>query len=352
MTRVLVAAWAGSRNLGDELLLEATIGILRSNNTDPVVISLDPARTSAEFDVEAVPHLNPVTLRRAFDSADAMVFGGGGILQDETSAWNLPYHLSRIGMADRRGLPWVGIGLGAAGITTARGCRQVTKALRNHVEIVARDEDSRAALEELGVERVTLGSDLAWLLESPEVPTDDVVTVTLRLPQTGRWLPGALARPRGRDRAWTETMAAALDQLHRATGFAIRFVAFEAGSDDVLHRQVASRLTAPHELITPTRQNLLATMAASRGCISMRYHGIIAAGMAGVPGVALTFSPKLAAIAGDLGLPAIAPTPAATLRLSDLLASPRPDAIKALADELRERARASVRAVERLVGAP
>ena len=73
----------------------------------------------------------------AFDDADAMVFGGGGLLQDESSAWNLTYHLSRVGMADRRHLPWVGVGLGAAGITTRRGERTVADALRQILSAVS-----------------------------------------------------------------------------------------------------------------------------------------------------------------------------------------------------------------------
>ncbi len=350
MKRVLVAAWAGSNNLGDELLLEATIRMLRRRKADPVVISVDPDRTSREFDVEAVPHLNPLALRRAFESAAAMVFGGGGLLQDETSAWNLPYHLARLRMADRRGLPWAGIGLGASGITTERGRRQVQRGLTHHTEIVARDEESKDDLEDLGIQRVILGADLAWLLEPSRVAADDVITVTLRLPQSGRLLPGAITRPRGRDPEWVRTMAAALDGLARSMECSIRFVALESGSDDVLHRQVAAHVTVPHDLLTPTRQELLATMAASRGCVSMRYHGIITAAMAAVPGVALTFSPKLAAIAGDLGLPAIAPTPAALERLPDLLASPRPEAIAARAAGLRTRARVSEQAIDRLLG--
>ncbi len=349
MTRVLVAAWAGSRNLGDELLLEATLRLLRGRAVEPVVISVDPARTSAEFDVETVSHLNPLGLRKAFDSVDAMVFGGGGLLQDETSAWNLPYHLARIRMADRRGVPWIGIGLGASGITTARGAQQVRNALRNHHEIVVRDHDSMRVLEALGVERLTLGADLAWLLTPPPTTPEDVITVTLRLPQSRRLLPGALARPKGRDREWVGATASALDRVADETGHEIRFVAFEAGSDDVVHRQVAAAMAAPRHLLSPARSDLLAVMAAARGCVSMRYHGITTAAMASVPGVALTFSPKLAAIAGELGLPAIAPTPTAMGHLGDLLASPRPESIAVHAADLRRRATASVDAIDRLL---
>ena len=92
-------------------------------------------------------------------------------------------------------------------------------------------------------------------------------------------------------------------------------------------------------------------MAASRACVSMRYHGIVTAAMAAVPAVALTFSPKLAAIAGDLGLPAIAPTPSAIGHLPGLLSSPKPEAIAGHVDRMRLRAKASEAAIDRLLAA-
>ncbi len=328
MTRVVVAAWAGSKNLGDELLLEATIRMLRARGMEPVVISVDPERTAEEFDVEAVHHLSRRALAAAFDGADAMVFGGGGLLQDETSAWNLGYHLSRVRNADRRGLPWVGIGLGAAGITTTRGERTVRRALRHHRMLVVRDALSHDRLHDLGIPNVALGADLAWTLPRPATEPADVCIVTLRLPQTSRWVPGAISQPKGRTPEWEATMAESLDRVHEVTGWTIRFVAFEAGADDVLHDRVAERMASPSESVIPTRTALLSTIGAARAIVSMRYHGIVTASMVGVPGVAVTFSPKLGGVADSLGLPAAPPTiagirtiPALALALASVDAS-------------------------------
>ncbi len=88
--RAVVAAWVGSTNLGDELVFSVLRRLLADRGVEAAVPSLDPVGTAAAHQVEAFGHLDPRGLRRHLQSADARVFGGGGLLQNETSIWNLP----------------------------------------------------------------------------------------------------------------------------------------------------------------------------------------------------------------------------------------------------------------------
>ena len=299
--RVTVGGWVGSTNLGDELLFRILNDLLGARGVAVGGPSVDPAGTAAVHGTEAHGHLNPSALRHSLVASDAFVFGPGGLLQDETGIWNLPYHLRRIRMARRAGLPWAGIGLGADGLTTERGRGQVLKALVGHTAIAVRDEASFDALKALGVERIVRAADLAFLAEVPQVSGDGVLGVCLRAPQSGRFRPGALDHGhRWRD-GQAAAMATALDETARATGLTVRFLAFDARSDGVVHRQVAERMTTAAEVVEPELDGLVAALARVDAMATMRYHGAVLAALGGAGVVALPFSPKLRSIAADLG---------------------------------------------------
>jgi len=299
--RVTVAGWVGSTNLGDELLFRLLRDLLADRGVTVGAPSVDPAGTTAVHDVEAFGHLAPSALRRSLVASDAFVFGPGGLLQDETGIWNLPYHLRRLGSVRRAGIPWAGIGLGADGLITDRGRSRVRRALVGHTAIAVRDEPSVEALRALGVDRVVRAADLAFLAEPPTVSRDGVLGVCLRTPQSGRLRPGALDA----GRIWSDERAAALavalDETCRATGLTTRFVALNAPADGVVHRQVADRMTTPAEVVEPDLDGVAGALARVDAVVTMRYHGAVLAALGGAAVVAFPHSPKLRSLAADLG---------------------------------------------------
>jgi len=299
--RVTVAGWVGSTNLGDELLFRVLRGLLADRGVTVGAPSVDPVSTTTVHDVEAFGHFGPSALRRSLVTSDAFVFGPGGLLQDETSIWNLPYHLRRLRSVRRVGIPWAGIGLGADGLITERGRSRVRQALVGHTAIAVRDEPSAEALRALGVDRVVRSADLAFLAEPPTISKDGALGVCLRAPQSGRLRPGVLDT----GRTWSEdraaALAAALDDTCRDTGLTTRFVALDAPTDSVLHRQVADRMATPAEVVEPDLDGVVGALARVDAVATMRYHGAVLAALSGAAVVALPYSPKLRSLANDLG---------------------------------------------------
>jgi polysaccharide pyruvyl transferase WcaK-like protein len=102
---VTVAAWIGSANAGDDLIFGALRRKLHVRGTRVTAISTRPLHTARDG-VDVVDHRDLPGIWRAIRASDALVFGGGGLLQDQTSSFNLPYHLSRIAMARAAGTPF------------------------------------------------------------------------------------------------------------------------------------------------------------------------------------------------------------------------------------------------------
>jgi polysaccharide pyruvyl transferase WcaK-like protein len=111
---VAVLGWYGSENAGDEAVLQSVLQSLRAyGHDDLLVLSTNPAATSRKYNVESVPRnpLNRATIA-AFWRARSLVLGGGGLIQDSSSLYNLPLYALYVAFARLRGIPVVGWGLG------------------------------------------------------------------------------------------------------------------------------------------------------------------------------------------------------------------------------------------------
>ena len=320
--RVLVAAWVGSTNLGDELVLAGLVRLLRSQGHQVAAISLHPDATRTAHGIGAIDHRRIDQLLRATRAADLVVWGGGGLVQDETSPFNLPYHLSRAWLAELARTPWVGLGLGAGPVTGRLGDRIVTTLRRAHA-VTVRDVASQAVLAEHGVSsRVT--ADLAVHLAGPaswstcaEVECElggaaggggaaagpAPVVVSLRpwgggggrLPVS--WGGRTAQAPHG----FVPTVAAAVDRVARRTGAPIRFVALQTDRDRDLHRAIIAAMETPARSLEPGLAALPQLLAETRLVVAMRYHAGLLATLTGRPSVLLGYSPKVDALAALLG---------------------------------------------------
>lgn len=360
---VAVAAWAGSTNLGDELVLAALLAKLAARGIEPLVASVDPPGTASDHRVEAA---GLAGTRRGLRGRPAgAVLGGGGLLQDETSPFNLPFHLGRaLVLAGRR--PLAGVGLGAGPLTGSLGTRAVSAALSRTVGVSVRDAASAGVLAGLGVPAV-LAADLAVSLplpapdSRPEVEgRSDRLAVSLR-PWSGGGglLPVSLGRRGRRDvpaSSWfASAMAAALDAAAGVTGLAVHFVALQAVRDGPLHESVATLMRTPSTSAAPDVHSVVEEIASCRAVVAMRYHAGIAALLGGRPAVLLDYSPKVGSLAEDVpdGFARLRLDPTSVAELPDALGRTlrHPRAVVEGRDRLRHREAGNDEVLDRLVEA-
>jgi polysaccharide pyruvyl transferase CsaB len=294
--RCTVAAWIGSTNLGDELIFAALRAKLASRGVVVSALSVDPAATSASHGVPGLRRRSALARRQG----DLMVLGGGGLLQDETSSLNLPFHLSPVALARTRRTPIAGVALGAGRLTTRAG-RALVRRMLGGVELSVRDRPSADLLESIGLPRPVLAADLALSLPRPSVEPVDRIVACLRPWSGGRHrLPVALRASTTPD--WFLAGAAsALDELADRAGLPVHLVALDAERDDPVHQAVAARMRSGVTTARPGLDEVVGEVAASRLVVATRYHGAIAAALGGRPVALIGYSPKVEALAGDLG---------------------------------------------------
>ena len=300
--RIALAGWYGSDNLGDELILQSLIQSLRARDVEPVAVTIDPARTRRDHGIEAITHRDPrrsPALRRALDDCDGMAVAGG-IIQSETSPWNIPFHTSRLRAGARAGCPMAAVGMGVGHVHGPLGRSLGRSSLGRFDRIVVRDTESAQRLHEWGLDRAVVGADPALALEPPPVDPDDTMCIVLRPPnRRGLRTAAGKARETTGQAPALDRIAGAIDEAAASTGLAPRFVAFQASRDGPLLNQVAQRLDATTDVVTPTLATVIAEVARSRLVVTMRYHGAIVALLHDRPAVILDASPKMASLAAE-----------------------------------------------------
>lgn len=337
--KIVIAGYYGCGNLGDDALLAGLLAGIKGLNATVVATSGDPSATSAAFGIDAVPRKEIRAVTSEIRTADALVFGGGGLLQDATSLLSLKYYTHLIDTASRAGKPIALVGQGVGPIRSFLGKRAARRAFEQCDLITVRDQGSRRLVEQLAPKsraRLEVTDDLAWMLpqRSPE-PASKAVVVSAR-----PW------------KAETDGVVAALTgfcQRAVSAGWEVVPASFDRSMDDgVLDRICPNAST---RLYTDNPTDLLAGVGAARATVAMRLHAGIFSAINCVPAQMIAYDPKVEAFAASTGNPAI---PLPELSAEGLWS--RFERVIANADELgaaaKERAsagrEASIRGVELL----
>ena len=303
--RAVIGAWVGSSNLGDELIFSILLRLLRERGVEVIAPSVNPVKTSEIFDVDSFSHMNFFEFKKQLIASDALIFGGGGLLQDETGNWNLPYHLSRISAARKQGLPWVGIGLGASGLTRKRALKQVSNKFKGHLGVSVRDEKSAEILESLDIPNVIRAADLGWLWNTTDavepVSSPGFLGVSLRNPQTVRFLPAAIGPKASMSEREINDIAGNIDAASISTGLSVRFISFNKDEDALLHQRVANKLKVDSEVFNPDLETVEQCFNGVEAVVTMRYHAGLIGALKGAAVICLPFSKKLDSLVPALG---------------------------------------------------
>lgn len=306
-----------SGNAGDDLMFQGLVatGALAAGSTVEV---LDASEEALRF----LPHhfcyldfRDGNARREALARAElALVAGDTPVMEDWGLAWPLQALAESVPWASKAGVPLHVVGVGADPLRSSEGRSLFRTAFADARSFTVRDEPSRAALRDLGVEedRIVVAADLAWLAP---LPTERERGVALAERRSLGFVDGEIAvavcvvnerwpGPTGVKRS----IARALDALHEETGARTAFLSTESRTedyfDDAAARAVASFMRSP--VVTfPARRRAPGEIEALLGtfpvALSQRYHFTILAIRAGAATVSFARGHKLAGLLEELG---------------------------------------------------
>ncbi|NJC73192.1 polysaccharide pyruvyl transferase [Planosporangium thailandense] len=304
----------GGRNLGDEAILTSLLADLRRRRPDAriVVLSRNPEYTRGAFpevQTEGWQGVNRERMAQVLRQLDLLVLGGGGILYDTEAR----RYLRLVAAAQGRGVPVFGYALGAGPLTEELDCAMTRDVIGRCIEVTVRDEESRLALEEVGVGcPVTVTADPALLLEPEEFTGDPVQGEAI--PDSGRRLVGMSLREPGRAAqhldvdAYHQLLAHVGDFLVHRLDAHVLFVPMERQDISHAHAVLSYMTTVDQCRVlhgTYRPQQILGLMRRIDLAVGMRLHFLIFAAMSGVPVLPLPYAGKVFDFAQQIGAPAL-----------------------------------------------
>lgn len=309
----------GEHNLGDDALLEVLLAQL-PDHCQPTVTACDEAELQRRHGIVTVDRRRLGAVLGALNRCDALVFGGGSLLQDATSFASLLYYAVLVAAARLRRRPVLFWAQGLGPLRRRRSRLLVAALLRLVQGCSWRDAQSAALAQHLGWRPLRrqlasagagVGSDPVWSLEAQSWSGSGGPLVLCFRPTAQ--LQGPAWRP------WL----AALEQL--APERELLWLPFHRHQDRGLLDQLrsdgllTSGLAARSRELAPDRpDDVLAVCGHSGLVLAMRLHGLILAAVSGAPVAALSYDPKVAAAARALGCPVAEldrpPEPAALLQ--------------------------------------
>ena len=307
--RVVMSGYYGFSNAGDDAILESIQQAIHeaSDEVAVTVLSNDPDLTRRQYGLDAIPRFRMWRVFSALRRSDALLSGGGSLLQDTTSTRSLFYYLSVIRCAELLGKPVMLYANGIGPVHKPANRRRVKRVVERAALVTLRDHSSARELRDMGVTRddIRVTADpvfhlapagearCAQLLSGTGIPGDrPFVAVSVRgWPGTGEF-PRELAR--------------LCDHLYQAHGLEMLFLLMQPDKDREATRQVRDRMSAPSYVLDApcTPRELMGVLGKAKLCLAMRLHTLIFAARMAVPSMGLVYDPKVDSYLRELDLPA------------------------------------------------
>ena len=310
MARLLLSGYYGFGNVGDEAILASTVESLREKDPgiEISVLSANPAETARTYGVETYGRMSLKDVVSGILASDLVVFGGGSLLQDDTSFRSLLYYTSIIMTSRLLGRPVVVYANGVGPIRSWAGRVLTRLALSRVKRITVRDLESEKLLKRIGVGRpVRVTADPAFLLSpcSPERRDQILRGAGVKSDSRIVWL---ALRPGKAPDAFYKSFVPVIGLL-RGKGYEPCLLVMQDQDKELVPAingwlSVAGQPPAPVVAGASPRE-VLALLEKSRFCLGMRLHTLILSARAAVPFMGVEIDPKLGAFCRATGCPVL-----------------------------------------------
>lgn len=312
MKKVLLSAYIGHQNLGDEAIFTTLANFLKKQTVQLTVVTNDKTETRKKIRCELVES-RLSSIARAIKNTDLLLMGGGGIIQDESSALNAFKFLPQIFIAKyyKKPVIWCFVGVGPIKHWPMKW--MLRRAVKHITFAIVRDEGSATILREYGmVNNIMIASDPAidYPMSKKLAKTVNTKAFPYIVIAPRQWFFARTLLPvkvslklqkikvfRKRYDAFLSVLCGSLDNLLAQNGnLRIIAVPFSANQDITAIKEIKQRLNHSKRLIrfktNMSEEEYLAIARDAKFLIGMRLHSLVLATRVNAPFIAISYSLK------------------------------------------------------------
>lgn len=279
---VLILGYYGFGNLGDELLAEASIVLLRGCGVPTeriAILSASPEKSAKKFGVRAFDRWKLSSVLKACSMSRTLLLGGGGLFQDSTSIRSCVYYFAIVLIAKMKGLKvWAeGQSVGPLRSFFARRLAAAALSMCSHISV--RDESSFEVTSSLGL-KASLIHDLVMSL-APEASGKEHKPIILFNVRPGY---------ENLSRAAAEKCR----KLAATNGWKVRGIALaEEDAREITKLQSLQCIDIQDIITVHTMAEFSEAAAGASGAVGMRLHFLVLCRLLGIPALASAYDPKV-----------------------------------------------------------
>ena len=307
--RVVMSGYYGFGNSGDEAILQAIHNSIHSpGNLSVTVLTNSTKFTRLRYGYNAVYRYSPIQVIRALLRCDALISGGGSLLQDHTSTRSLLYYLSTIGLAKLLGKKVMIYANGIGPVSRPLNRKLVRRAVESVDAVTLRDVNSVTELRGMGVTRedITVTSDPVFNLAIPEGGDESSLLAYFGIPSDKRFVAVSVRNWSGTER-FSGEVAALCDMIYRQHGLNVVFFVMQPKNDEEITEHIRSLMQCPSFQVGGIQNSadLIRVIGKAELMIAMRLHAIIFSAREAVPTVGIVYDPKVDSYLEMLGMPSV-----------------------------------------------
>lgn len=304
---VVISGYYGFRNSGDEAILSAIINNLRlfKEGIKITVLSMNPPETRKMYGVESANRFNPFQFVPAIRNSRLFMYGGGNLIQDDTSTRSILYYLGIVWLAKRIGLKVMFYANGIGPIN-AKINKRLTQIILNQVDVITlREELSMQELDKLCINKpkIIVTADAALNIEAVHESITKKLFAREGIDWAGQFV-GISVRSVsnltkyaewGGKENFVEVIARFADYLSEGYGVKPVFIPMQYPEDLEFINRVTQKMKSTGHVIHNkySEPEMFGIIKKMEILVGMRLHSLIYAASVGIPMIGLVYEPKV-----------------------------------------------------------
>lgn len=310
MIRIVIQGAVGLKNSGDEAILQT---MLQNIDEDDIVTVMT---FNVKYAVKMHPGISFVKVgskqcMEAIRECDVFILGGGGLLQDETSIYNVSRWLRYLKYCIKKGKKTYLYANSIGPIRFPINRKQVQKWLKYVDKITVRDEISKDCLHAMGIDRnVDITADPVFNIKASENVnvsrwklSEEYAVICVR-----HWydiyplIPVSICkklniRDEEKYQDYIKKVAKLAEYLQQEKGMQVVFLPFLYGRDNKVAYDIKKFMSKDKSVVIEDEylkpDEAIRIIAGSRLLVGMRLHSIIYGAVKNIPMLIISYSSKV-----------------------------------------------------------